>query len=522
MAAVATAIALLCIALSVTSARAQDNAPWYPSLMASEAYDSGRTRLFDQAQFTGSFDQRNLVDVLTTPPQDVYLTPYNVVYQDADSMYVYGGGFGDAGGMGAFVAKLDSKTLKQIWYKPLIHIDTKNKYSAWDYPGVIGMLDDGMLYVIYGNLLTKLDQDGNQVGDTLTLPTDIKNEWPAGDTAYNGFVALPDGTIIAKTVYRSFGCHEQGFDAFLKCKQALAVPHSVLVAINPSIDDPNKPMRIHELRKEIPAFTVGRVTSTRFEGVDYVYVPGPKCVYRYMWQDGVFKDDSTWGHDDSISGRDVCNGPGVQYNDDLSGQTPASAVVVMNDWIMFTTNGSEIKQPCKKPCDSPWLTVWAINQRDSSIRHRIQPFKNMLAQQKRYPLSFAPSAPTVDISKNRIFVFDAGPGKLAALDLAPDGFLQPPTWMVDQRTTEFTALIGPSGQRVLVTTELPHGEDLGNHRSNYVVWRNAETGLELARTHRMPAVLAGTMIQPGYDGNMYYMGASGEITKLTVSPAQPE
>src|SRR5262245_22122290 len=95
MAAVATAAALLFIAVSVTTtpARAQDNAPWYPSLMASEAYDSGRTRLFDQAQFTGSFDQRNLVDVLTTPPQDVYLTPYNVVYQDADSMYVYGGGF---------------------------------------------------------------------------------------------------------------------------------------------------------------------------------------------------------------------------------------------------------------------------------------------------------------------------------------------------------------------------------------------------------------------------------------------
>src|SRR5215471_21687538 len=41
-----------------------NNPPWYPSLMASEAYDSGRTRLFEQANFTGSFDRTNVVDVL--------------------------------------------------------------------------------------------------------------------------------------------------------------------------------------------------------------------------------------------------------------------------------------------------------------------------------------------------------------------------------------------------------------------------------------------------------------------------
>jgi hypothetical protein len=87
--------------LSVTTpARAQgggSNPPWYPSLMASEAYGSGRTRLFEQANFTGSFNRPNVVDVLTSP-ESVYLTPYNVVYRNADSMFVYGGGYGDQGG----------------------------------------------------------------------------------------------------------------------------------------------------------------------------------------------------------------------------------------------------------------------------------------------------------------------------------------------------------------------------------------------------------------------------------------
>jgi hypothetical protein len=125
MAAVATTTAMLCIALSVTTAaRAQGggiNPPWYPSLMASEAYDSGRTRLFEQAHFTGSFNRPNEVDVQTTPPRDVYLTPYNVVYKNAHSMFVYGGGFGDQGGMGAFVAKVDSTTLRRIWFKQLTY-----------------------------------------------------------------------------------------------------------------------------------------------------------------------------------------------------------------------------------------------------------------------------------------------------------------------------------------------------------------------------------------------------------------
>jgi hypothetical protein len=511
MAAVATATALLCLALSVTTpARAQgggSNPPWYPSLMASEAYDSGRTRLFEQANFTGSFNQPNVVDVLTSP-ENVYLTPYNVVYRNADSMFVYGGGYGDQGGMGAFVAKVDSNTLEKIWFKQLINIDTTKSDSEWDYPGVVGMLKDGMLYVIYGYQLTKLDRDGNEIRTT-QLPSPFPSPWPLGDTSYNGFVALPDGTIIAKSVYRAHGCSEQGFDAFLDCEDAKLVPPSILVAIDPET------LAVKDMI-EVQEFSVGRVTASRFKGKDYIYVPGDKHVYRFIYENGGFRPDDQWKP--------------VQYIEDGSGQTPASALVVMNDWVMFTTNGKKIDQPCvlegtNKPCQSGWLTVWAINQADSSIYHNIQPFKDMVApspqpgQTWSYPFSFAPSAPTVDPLRNRIFVFDAGPGKIAALDLGPGGFLQPPTWMVDQRTTEFMALIGPRNRRVLVTTKIPENQELKNVTNNWVVWLDPESGRELAKSDLLDAILAGTMVQPGYAGRMYYMGKSGEIKKLTVRPA---
>ena len=86
------------------------------------------------------------------------------------------------------------------------------------------------------------------------------------------------------------------------------------------------------------------------------------------------------------------------------------------------------------------VNVWAINQADSSIRHRLQRFENMQWSSSDYPLSFCPSAPTVDPLRKRIFVFNAGPGKMAAVDLDPDGLHR--AWIVDQPTTEFQALIG--------------------------------------------------------------------------------
>jgi len=502
----------LSIVLSMVAAIALaadgNNPPWYPSLMASEAYDSGRSRLFEKANFTGSFDQPNVVDVLTSP-ENVYLTPYNVVYQNADAMFVYGGGYGDQGGMGAFVAKVDSTTLEKIWFTQLIHIDTgppPPPGTPWDYPGVVGLLKDGLLYVIYGNQLTKLDPRDGRVVLSTQLPTNTNGLYPPGDTAYNGFVALPDGTIIAKTVYRRLGCTEQGFSAFLKCSNPELVPNSILVAI-----DPEHLTKLDQI--EIPAFTVGRVTSSRFGGTDYIYVPGPKFVYRFIFANGRFTQDTQWGP--------------VQYNDDGSGQTPASALVVMNDWVVFTTNGATVQQAClsaSPPCTSPWLTVWAINQANSSKQFKRQPFANMFPPPPTpgpppvsYPLSFAPSAPTVDPLRNRIFVFDAGPGKLAALDLEPNGWQV--TWMVGQRTTEFMALIGPRNRRVLVTTEIPEGEPLQTNSINYVVWREAEGGRQLAISDQLEPILSGTMVEPGYAGRMYYLGKSGEIKKLTVRPA---
>ena len=66
-------------------------------------------------------------------------------------------------------------------------------------------------------------------------------------------------------------------------------------------------------------------------------------------------------------------------------------------------------------------------------------------------------------------------------------------------------------------TAIPFGQPLGTNRNDQVVWRVAATGRELARSRRLPAILNGTMVQPGYGGRMYYLQVH-KLIELTVSP----
>jgi hypothetical protein len=460
--------------------------------MASEHYDSERTHLFAMANFNGSFERSNVVDVLSSV--EPYLTPYNVVYRNASSMFLYGGGYGDEGGLGAFAARIDPQTLETVWFKQLVNTVANpncntNELSDWNYPGVVGILKDGSLYVIYGYRLAKLDPDGNVIY-TNQLPT--YPDFPLGDTSYNGFDALPDGTIIAKTVYRATNCPCQGFLAFTQCPGETTVPPSLLVAI-----DAESGSVIAQLVTQ--EFMVGRATSVQFQGTNYIYLAGQTNVYRYIFESGELRKDDGWKP--------------APYRDGESGQQTASALIVMNDWVVFTSNGGFVPQ--NTTGSSPWLTVFAINQADASNQFKIQPFASFPSPTNQF-LSFAPSSVTVDPLRNRIFAFDSGPGKLAALDLKPDGLHT--NWMVDQRTTEFMALIGPRERRVLVATDIGN-QTAGKNTNDTVVWRDAETGKELARSPELPAVNTGTMIEPGYGGQMYYMVQTGAVKRLSVRPA---
>jgi hypothetical protein len=452
------------------------NPPWFPSLMAFEHYDSGRSHLFPEAVFNGSYENRNRV--ITRSSASEYPTPYNLVYLGPGEVFVYGGGYGDVpGGTGAFVAKVDASSLETIWHTTLIDTVATNE---WNYPGVLSALSDGYLYQIYGYRLAKIDARDGTVVTMVELPTLAAPR----DTSYNGLDALPDGTLIAKTVYREAGCEEQGFSAFVHCSDPNNVPNSLIVAIDP-----------RELAviacTEAPEFIGGRLTTARFEGKDYVYVAGTKTAFRYLYADGRLTLDESWD-------------PGPVYQE---GQTSATAMVVLNDWIILQTNAA--------PATTP-LSVIAISQTDAARQFATQPFADFPAPAP-YPASISPSAVSVDAVHGRIYALDAGPGYIAALELSDEGLRT--IWTQPQRTTEFLALIGPPDQRVIVGTELPPGQPLTGATQDFVVWRDAATGRELARTAEpLTAISTGSMVEPYYSGLVYYLARTGEIIELEVRP----
>ncbi len=463
------------------------NPPWYPSLAAFEAYDSVRTRLFSEAVFGGDFAGNNTVESVQAPSS--YPSGYNIVYFDADNIFWYGGGAGNkASSIGSYVAKIEPATLKPIWYSQLINTQQNGE---WDYPGMLGLLDDGMLYVIYGYRLSKLDPKTGQVVATVTLPS---GDAAPSNTAYNGFDASAEGILVAKSIHRQAGCTDQGPEVLLKCPDS---SNSTMVSVDP------KTMTLVDT-VTLPSRVIGRPTVSRYQGKEYVYIFAESGFIRYLITPaGKLTLDSSWAAGPLLT----------------SGQTIGWGAVVIGDWVLSQCNALPGSEPA---------SVYAVHQGDASKRFTIQPFANdpipplvKAAFRKQGPggtqaVSFVSATLSADPDTNLIYMFDALPGKITCLRLTPSGFET--VWTVSQATTEFTTIIGPPDRRVIVNTAIPGAEIPTLNKHDEVTWRNAATGQELARSERLPSMSNGTAVQPSYSGSVLYPGLEGALYKLVPAP----
>jgi hypothetical protein len=127
-------------------------------------------------------------------------------------------------------------------------------------------------------------------------------------------------------------------------------------------------------------------------------------------------------------------------------------------------------------------------------------------------VSYIPSLPSFDPPNNGIYAMDPGPGKVVGIDLDPETGNMTLAWSVDQKTTEWTVLIGPTDQRVLVRTNIltnatnPLDYNTGPIGVNYkeqIVWRDAETGKLLAASDYFGPMISGFQMWPGYGGLIY-------------------
>src|SRR5262245_36407306 len=489
---------------------ASTNAPWYPSLQAFEHYDSGRSHVFSMARFGGSFVGPNRVDILPSS-RGAYPSGYNTSYLNRKAAFIQGGSYGAVeGSIGPFVAKFDPTTLKPVWYTQLVNtVET----GEWDYPGAMAIMNDGFIYVVSGYRIFKVDPADGTVVATLGLPTVVhmRNNYPAEpptydstptenavNTSYNGINALPDGTIVVKSLYRVAGCTLNGPSALLECPDAQNVPASNLISVDPTT------MKIID-NITLPAFAGARPTITRYRGVDYVYLlEKTSNAVRYAVHDGRFTLDAGW------------TPAAVPYPN----QTTGGSLIVMNNWILGATNSIPAAGA---------LTVFAINQGDASKAFTLQPYLDdpippelarafATAAAGGVPaISWADMSLEADPENGLFYGVETLARKIAAFKVTGSGITT--VWKQSQTTTEWAPLIGPKDHRTWVGTEIPGAEIPGRNVTERVVFRDAATGRELARSARLPVMTQGSAVQPGYGGSVFFPSAKGTLIKVTPSPS---
>ena len=486
------------------------NPPWYPSLEAFEHYNSGRSHVFSMATFGGLFHGRNTVGLVASA-NGAYPSGDNMSYLNANAAFIQGGSYGnDEGSIGPFVAKVKPTTLKPVWYTQLRNtVQT----GEWDYPGAMAIENDGYIYVVSGYRIFKVNPADGKVVKTLVLPTMVymRNNYPnnpptydstltedAVNTSYNGINALPDGTIVVKSLYRVAGCTVNGPAALTGCPNAQNVPRSVLVSVNP------KTMKIID-DITLPAPAGARPTITRYHGVDYVYlVENTSNAVRYSVHNGIFTLDTSWTPDP------------VPY----PGQTPGGSLIIMNGWVLGATNSLPAAGP---------LTVFAISQSDASKVFYLQPYLHdpipprllhafATAAGGAQAISWAPMSLEADPQNGLFYGVETLARKVAAFRLTSSGITT--VWKKTETTTEWATLIGPANDRVWVSTDIPVDQIPGQNETDAVVFRDAATGRELARSAQVPVVTRGTAVQPGYGGSVFYPGADGTLVKLTPHPVR--
>lgn len=400
---------------------------------------------------------------------------YNVVTRDRGEIFVLGGAThstesceadGETCATGPYVAKVDARTLKILWKT---HLHDAKREGDWDYPGAIGIHGNGYVYVVNGYHMAKIDPVDGKILKLSKMP--VPEGRKPGETVYNGFTILSDGKLVAKSMTRKAGSSSDSI-------YALLFHHDRDIPSVIAIVEPEELKLITSLKVKEPV--LGRITNTVFNRNEYIYLSGYKNLFRYIYKNNTLTLDDRWGPVPYCMGR----------------QKPATAPAIFGDFVIVQTNFQLSSAP---------LSLTAVAQQDSAKLFRMTPF----GDDGWLPGSLQWSLPAIDVENKRVYAYDFLQGKLAAIDFNEDkGFSF--AWKVNHRSLSFAAIIGPQNHRMLVLDDVT----LPSLAAVRVIWRDAQTGRELAKSPPLPQGW-GLPIAPGFDGVMYHPSHRGTLTELS-------
>jgi hypothetical protein len=442
------------------------NGVFYDTPNPSEHYDSLRTARFLGTRSVEEIAGSKQVAINARYTSGSYPQLFNLSTRNRNELFAYGGYVSERGG--AYVAKLDADSLAEVWRTHL------RLPQHWNYPGAMAVLADGYVYAVAGNLLAKVNAETGEAHHLVLPQHEVE---VAGGAAYNGFVVSPDRVIFTKSLERGQPCEQSGLmtNMGIPCAAYHKIP-SFLVAVDTKSAEPR--IITQTLATD---FIMSRIATERHDGIDYVYCPGLQNLWRYIFTGSRFVLDKKWGP--------------VPY---AGTGTPGTAPAIMGDWVIIQNDGFlSSMEP---------FTIWAINIYDSNKTFKLMPLEG-------YPMSQVGSKAAIDPENMRVYTADWKAEMLVCLDFDPRQGFQT-RWVRPQKMFCFPSLFGDSANRQIV------GTDYDSSNGEQVVWRDAATGEEAARSAWLDPHFNGSTVSPGFDGRFYYLAQSYQsIVELMPVPA---
>ena len=130
---VAAGLMVMPLAMAARAQAQSTNSPWYPSLQAFEHYNSGRSHVFSDGEVRRFVPRAEQRGPRSGPARARTRPATTCLTSNANAAFIQGGSYGDVkNSIGPFVAKVNPKTLKPMWYTQLVNtVQT----GEWDYPG---------------------------------------------------------------------------------------------------------------------------------------------------------------------------------------------------------------------------------------------------------------------------------------------------------------------------------------------------------------------------------------------------
>jgi hypothetical protein len=342
----------------------------------------------------------------------------------------------------SFVERIDPDTLE-----PLARSVDLPGGAMW--PGSIAAHGNGSLHVVFGHHAHRLGAD-LEVLASAELPR---------RRPYNGFVVLPDGTLVTKDFAGSRPTAPVAPEDREPCE---------LVALDPAT------LTVLDSRV-LPEPSIARISA---QG-DEVYVVGDTSLLRVSWQGGRFVPDDGF----RATYRTM---EGQSYGWDCVLALGAAWFLDDGDGTIGFDGSFEGRGVATAP-----LHLVRVDLTTAAVT---------LTEVCGLPGGLIANPPLIDVERSVAVAYDSGNGVMAAFDVAADGSLAPKWRRRQNHASHLVLLPGPG---VVVTGD----HDRGRSREQ-VVALDIATGEELVRADTEGPLQSTVFPSVGHDGTVYWCSMS--------------